>query len=129
MISFNDGLFQPLRRFDLDAAIIFSDILVVPQALGMTVEMIPGKVSTALSHSVPSAVLHCLLLGLLSQGPSFPEPLLTPEDLDKLNVQCDVHSELQYVYDAITLTRTKIEGKCPLLGFAGAPVSIDVHMQ
>ena len=52
---------QPLARFPLDGAIIFSDILVVPQALGMTVEMIKGK------------------------GPHFPEPLEVPADLSKLN--------------------------------------------
>lgn len=64
------------------------------------------------------------LCDYLPQGPSFPEPLKVPEDLEKLNKNCDVYKELGYVYDAITLTRMKIEGKCPLLGFAGAPVSI-----
>lgn len=58
------------------------------------------------------------------KGPTFPEPLITPEDMEKLNSKCDVYKELGYVYDAITLTRHKIEGKVPLIGFAGAPVSL-----
>ncbi|KAF6018592.1 UROD [Bugula neritina] len=95
---------QPLRRFDLDGSIIFSDILVVPQALGMTVEMIPGK------------------------GPSFPEPLVNPEDMEKLDFKCDVTKSLSYVYEAITLTRIKIDGQCPLLGFAGAPWTLMGYM-
>jgi len=48
----------------------------------------------------------------------------TPEDLDKLNTVVDVTQELHYVMDAISLTRQKLEGKVPLIGFAGAPVSI-----
>jgi len=95
---------QPLRRFDFDASIIFSDILVVPQALGMTVEMIPGK------------------------GPSFPEPLITPEDMAKLDWKCNVKKSLKYVYDAITLTRMKIDGQCPLIGFTGAPWTLMAYM-
>jgi len=95
---------QPIRRFDLDAAIIFSDILVVPQALGMEVEMIPGK------------------------GPSFPNPLITPDDLDKLTVNVDVAKELGYVYEALTLTRHKLEGKVPLIGFSGAPWTLMTYM-
>lgn len=87
---------QPIRRFDLDASIIFSDILVIPQALGMTVEMNPA--------------------------PSFPEPLETPEDLNKLNPDGAV-SRLKYVGDAITMMRHKLEGKVPLIGFTGAPVN------
>lgn len=89
---------QPLRRFDLDASIIFSDILVIPQAYGMTVEMCPGK------------------------GPVFPEPLNTPADLSKL--QPDGTAEkLSYVGQAITRMRHLLEGKVPLIGFTGAPVS------
>ncbi len=89
---------QPLRRFpELDAAIIFSDILVVPQAMGLKVEMRPGR------------------------GPVFPNPLESASDLDALDVS-EAVSKLQYVFDAITLTRQKLEGRVPLLGFAGAPV-------
>lgn len=90
---------QPLRRYkDLDASIIFSDILVIPQALGMTVEMHPGV------------------------GPVFPTPLMDPAEIDQLKEEGAV-DRLKYVGDAITLTRHKIEGKVPLIGFTGAPVS------
>ena len=94
---------QPIRRFPLDAAIIFSDILVVPQALGMTVQMKPGV------------------------GPVFDKPLLTPEDMEAL-VSPDVKMALKYVYDAITLTRQKLEGKVPLIGFTGAPWTLMSYM-
>ncbi|XP_048352998.1 uroporphyrinogen decarboxylase isoform X2 [Sphaerodactylus townsendi] len=95
---------QPLRRFPLDAAIIFSDILVVPQALGMEVVMVPGK------------------------GPTFPEPLKEVEDLLKLRQKVDVAAELGYVFKAITLTRHKLEGKVPLIGFSGAPWTLMAYM-
>ncbi|KAF7254724.1 Uroporphyrinogen decarboxylase [Varanus komodoensis] len=95
---------QPLRRFPLDAAIIFSDILVVPQALGMEVVMVPGK------------------------GPTFPEPLKEVEDLLKLRQKVDVAAELSYVFQAITLTRHKLEGKVPLIGFSGAPWTLMSYM-
>ena len=95
---------QPIRRFDLDASIIFSDILVVPQAVGMKVEMVPGK------------------------GPSFPTPLVSPEDIDKLEKNVDVKQKLGYVFDAITLTRHKLEGKVPLIGFSGAPWTLMTYM-
>ena len=55
------------------------------------------------------------------QGPKFTAPLKVPEDLDVLQEE-DTNSRLQYVFDAITLTRQKLEGKVPLLGFTGAPV-------
>lgn len=90
---------QPLRRFDLDASIIFSDILVIPQAYGMTVEMQPGK------------------------GPVFPEPLVEPEDMKKLVVEGAV-DRLEYVGRAITMMRHMLDGKVPLIGFTGAPVSV-----
>uniref|UniRef100_A0A674NAZ4 Uroporphyrinogen decarboxylase n=1 Tax=Takifugu rubripes TaxID=31033 RepID=A0A674NAZ4_TAKRU len=95
---------QPLRRFPFDAAIIFSDILVIPQALGMNVQMVAGK------------------------GPTFPEPLKEPEDLQQLQAKVDVSKELDYVFKAITLTRHKIEGKVPLIGFSGAPWTLMSYM-
>lgn len=92
---------QPVRRYDglLDAAIIFSDILVVPQALGMEVQMLGGV------------------------GPHFPTPLTGPEDAQKriLDRKTDVFAELSYVFAAITLTRKTLDGRVPLIGFsAGA---------
>lgn len=87
---------QPIRRFDLDASIIFSDILVIPQAFGMHVEMRPG--------------------------PVFADPLRTPDDMKKLTPTGAV-DKLKYVGDAIKLTRHRLDGKVPLFGFTGAPVS------
>lgn len=94
---------QPLRRFDLDASIIFSDILVIPQAFGMTVEMQPGV------------------------GPVFPEPLETPADMAKLTPDGAV-SRLTYVGEAITMMRHKLDGKVPLIGFTGAPWTLMGYM-
>lgn len=91
---------QPIERFPLDASIIFSDILVVPQALGMEVLMKGGE------------------------GPVFTSPLITPEDLNALETPVNVDDRLGYVFQAINLTRHKLEGRVPLIGFAGAPVSI-----
>lgn len=96
---------QPIRRFDLDAAIIFCDILVVPQALGMQVIMEPGE------------------------GPVFPSPLKHPHEVtSRLNQNVDVAKELSYVYEAITLTRHKLNGKVPLIGFSGAPWTLMCYM-
>ncbi|KAF3934807.1 hypothetical protein ABW20_dc0110242 [Dactylellina cionopaga] len=97
---------QPVLRYRnlLDAAIIFSDILVIPQAMGMTVEMIEHK------------------------GPSFPTPLRKPEDLEKLNKSVDVKKELGYVFDAISLTRRELGGMVPLIGFSGAPWTLMSYM-
>ncbi|KAK7740651.1 Uroporphyrinogen decarboxylase in heme biosynthesis [Diatrype stigma] len=100
---------QPIDRFDglLDAAIIFSDILVVPQALGMVVEMVDKK------------------------GPHFPEPLRAPDDGQYervLGKAVDVAAELDYVYRAITLTRQKLRGRVPLIGFCGAPWTLFCYM-
>ena len=95
---------MPIRKFQLDAAIIFSDILVIPQALGMEVSMVPDV------------------------GPVFSEPLQGPADLKKLNATVDIATELKYVHDAIRLTRHKLEGKVPLIGFAGAPWTLMGYM-
>lgn len=95
---------QPIERYAglLDAAIIFSDILVIPQAMGMEVQMNPG--------------------------PHFPEPLITPEDVKKLSPVVDVNKELGYVFEAITLTRKELKGQVPLIGFCGAPWTLFAYM-
>ncbi|KAI9225732.1 MAG: uroporphyrinogen decarboxylase [Piptocephalis tieghemiana] len=96
---------QPIERYAyLDAAIIFSDILVVPQALGMEVTMVPGK------------------------GPHFPNPLRTPEDVDRLAKEVDISKELGYVMDALTLCRHELQGRVPLFGFSGAPWTLMAYM-
>jgi uroporphyrinogen decarboxylase len=101
---------QPIERYAglLDAAIIFSDILVIPQALGMTVEMVDKK------------------------GPHFPTPLRSPDDPQFAAVLAkpvaEAVAELDYVYGAITLTRTKLAGRVPLIGFCGAPWTLFCYM-
>ena len=95
---------QPIRRYSglIDAAIIFSDILVIPEAMGMEVQMNPG--------------------------PYFPEPLNTPADIEKLRKDVDVDKELGYVYEAITKTRKELDGQIPLIGFCGAPWTLFAYM-
>ena len=98
-----------MDRYDglIDAAIIFSDILVIPQAMGMTVEMLDGK------------------------GPHFPNPLKSPTDgqYEELVMRdVDVEKELDYVYKAITMTRQKLKGRVPLFGFCGAPWTLLCYM-
>ncbi|TID16593.1 Efflux pump [Venturia nashicola] len=100
---------QPIERFAglIDAAIIFSDILVIPQAMGMEVVMLDKK------------------------GPHFPSPLKNPEDPQYKTVMendVDVATELDYVYKAITLTRKKLAGRVPLIGFCGAPWTLLCYM-
>jgi uroporphyrinogen decarboxylase len=95
---------QPIRRYSgvVDASIIFSDILVVPQAMGMEVIMNPG--------------------------PHFPDPLNTPDDIAKLSPKVDVDKELGYVFEAITRTRKELAGEVPLIGFSGAPWTLFAYM-
>ncbi|KAF4309587.1 Uroporphyrinogen decarboxylase (URO-D) [Botryosphaeria dothidea] len=100
---------QPIERFAslIDAAIIFSDILVIPQAMGMEVVMVDKK------------------------GPHFPDPLRSPADQQYKDIMArsvDVKKELSYVYNAITLTRKKLAGRVPLLGFCGAPWTLLSYM-
>jgi uroporphyrinogen decarboxylase len=100
---------QPIERFEglIDAAIIFSDILVIPQAMGMTVEMVD------------------------KEGPHFPNPLRSPMDSQYKEImtkEVDVSRELDYVYKAITLTRHKLKGRVPLIGFCGAPWTLLCYM-
>lgn len=63
-----------------------------------------------------------------SVGPVLPEPLVIPEDIKKLKTPVDVYKELNYVFEAITLTRHKLEGKVPLIGFSGAPWTLMTYM-
>ena len=95
---------QPIRRFSglIDAAIIFCDILVIPQALGMEV--------------------------LMNPAPYFPDPLETPGDIEKLTKKVDVNKELGYVFEAITMTRKELNGQVPLIGFCGAPWTLFAYM-
>ena len=95
---------QPLRRYGVDAVIIFSDILVVPQAMGMDVKMVPGE------------------------GPVFTKPLCVPSDIESLCLNPDIEQQLGYVLDALNLARQKIMGKAPLIGFCGGPLSLFMFM-
>lgn len=95
---------QPLRRYQVDAVIIFSDILVVPQAMGLSVDMVPGK------------------------GPVFPHPLQTPCELHRVNMHPDIEETLGYVLDALNLARQEINGQVPLIGFCGGPFTLMTYM-
>ncbi|KAJ3161589.1 hypothetical protein HK101_000791 [Irineochytrium annulatum] len=97
---------QPIDRYAglLDASIIFSDILVIPQAMGLEVQM------------------------LEKVGPHFPDPLRSPEDLTRLTFPVDVDEALGYVYEAISLTRRELRGRVPLIGFVGAPWTLMAYM-
>ena len=95
---------QPVEILGVDAAIIFSDILVVAEAMGMNLVVDEGK-----------------------GGPRFPSPIRSKGDIEKLGVR-DVCSSLGYVYDALRLARKRLNSKVPLIGFAGAPWTIASYM-
>jgi uroporphyrinogen decarboxylase len=90
---------QPIRRFGMDAAILFSDILVVPQAMNIPFEMRPGV------------------------GPYLPNPIRTQKDVDATIVP-DIHETLGYVMDAIKMTKEMLNDEIPLIGFAGSPWTV-----
>jgi uroporphyrinogen decarboxylase len=94
---------QPLRRFDLDAAILFSDILTVPDAMGLGLYFEPGE------------------------GPRFERPLRDAAAINALRVP-DVDTSLRYVTDAITRIRQALAGSVPLIGFAGSPWTLATYM-
>lgn len=94
---------QPVDLLGVDAAIIFSDILVIPEAMGLPYEMIEKK------------------------GPWFPETVRTEADLKKLRV-ADGANDLSYVIKAIEITKKNLNGRVPLIGFAGAPWTIFAYM-
>ena len=94
---------QPLRRFDLDAAILFSDILTIPDAMGLGLYFSEGE------------------------GPKFERPIRNQGDIDKLFVP-DPSQELKYVTDAVSLIRSELNGKVPLIGFSGSPWTLSTYM-
>ena len=94
---------QPLDRFPLDAAILFSDILTIPDAMKLGLYFAEGE------------------------GPCFEHPLRTAADIDKLAVP-DMHSELGYVMDAVSMIRKELDGRVPLIGFTGSPWTLATYM-
>src|SRR5699024_10768062 len=94
---------QPLRRFDLDGAILFSDILTIPAAMGLGLHFVPGE------------------------GPHFHHPVRTPEAIGKLAAP-DIADDLGYVADAVRLIRRELNGRTPLIGFAGSPWTLATYM-
>ena len=94
---------QPLRRFDLDAAILFSDILTVPDAMGLGLYFEPGE------------------------GPRFERPLRDAAAINALTIP-DVDTSLRYVTDAVTKVRQALAGRVPLIGFAGSPWTLATYM-
>ena len=94
---------QPLERFPLDAAILFSDILTVPDAMGLGLSFSEGE------------------------GPRFARPLRAAADIVRLSVP-DPEIELRYVIDAVRLIRRELAGRVPLIGFAGSPWTLATYM-
>jgi len=94
---------QPVDLIGVDAAILFSDILVIPEAMGMHLDVVESK------------------------GPIFDDPIRSHDDLKRLNIK-DVTGRLQYVLDAIKLTKEKLAGRVPLIGFSGAPWTLATYM-
>ncbi|WP_371374564.1 uroporphyrinogen decarboxylase [Thalassotalea aquiviva] len=94
---------QPLRRFDLDAAILFSDILTIPDAMGLGLYFETGE------------------------GPKFERPITCAADVKKIGIP-DPEGELQYVMNAVRSIRKGLEGKVPLIGFSGSPWTLATYM-
>jgi uroporphyrinogen decarboxylase len=95
---------QPVDLLDVDAAIIFSDILVVPEAMGLPYQMIEQK------------------------GPWFEKTIRSNEELSYLDTIIDVEDRLSYVFEAIKLTKIALDSRVPLIGFAGAPWTVFCYM-
>ncbi|MEY4522786.1 MAG: uroporphyrinogen decarboxylase [Bacteroidota bacterium] len=95
---------QPVDLLDVDAAIIFSDILVVPEAMGLEYQMLEQK------------------------GPWFEKTIQTMDDLKYAETNFDIEDRLGYVLEAIRITKKELNGRVPLIGFAGAPWTIFCYM-
>jgi uroporphyrinogen decarboxylase len=94
---------QPLARFPLDAAILFSDILTIPDAMGLGLYFVEGE------------------------GPKFERPVRTAPDIARLGVP-DMESDLRYVMDAVRMVRRELDGSVPLIGFSGSPWTLACYM-
>lgn len=94
---------QPLRRFPLDAAILFSDILTIPDAMGLGLYFTPGE------------------------GPAFKKSVRSMADVKALPIP-DPHQELKYVTDAVSVIRRELKGQVPLIGFSGSPWTLATYM-
>lgn len=94
---------QPLDRFPLDAAILFSDILTIPDAMGLGLSFAQGE------------------------GPQFAHPVRSEADVNKLGVP-DPEDELGYVMDAVRVIRRELDGRVPLIGFSGSPWTLATYM-
>ena len=94
---------QPLRRFPLDAAILFSDILTIPDAMGLGLYFVEGE------------------------GPKFNNPLRTAAQIEQLG-KPDPSQDLRYVMDAMRLVRRELNGSAPLIGFSGSPWTLATYM-
>ncbi|MFZ5466714.1 MAG: uroporphyrinogen decarboxylase [Pseudomonadota bacterium] len=94
---------QPLERFELDAAILFSDILTVPDAMGLGLGFYEGE------------------------GPRFANPVRSAADIDRLPIP-DPEGELKYVMDAVRTIRRELNGRVPLIGFSGSPWTLAAYM-
>lgn len=94
---------QPLERFNFDAAILFSDILTIPDAMGLGLSFTEGE------------------------GPKFAEPVRTADDVKKIPIP-DPEIELAYVLDAVRLIKKSLQGRVPLIGFSGSPWTLATYM-
>jgi uroporphyrinogen decarboxylase len=94
---------QPVVRYPLDAAILFSDILTIPHAMNLGLEFEAGE------------------------GPKFERPVRSAADIDRLGIP-DPGRELKYVIDAVALVRRELNGRIPLIGFAGSPWTVATYM-
>lgn len=94
---------QPLDRYALDAAILFSDILTIPDAMGLGLYFAEGE------------------------GPKFKNPVRTAADVNKIGVP-DPNQDLKYVMDAVTVIRSELNGRVPLIGFSGSPWTLATYM-
>ena len=94
---------QPLARFELDAAILFSDILTIPDAMGLGLHFVDGE------------------------GPKFERPVRDAAAIARLGVP-DMETELRYVMDAVRVIRRELDGRVPLIGFSGSPWTLACYM-
>jgi uroporphyrinogen decarboxylase len=95
---------QPVDELEVDAAIIFSDILVIPEAMGLPYEMVESK------------------------GPSFPKTIETMDDIHRLIDGAEAAANLDYVYRGVEVTTQALNERVPLIGFAGAPFTLFCYM-